>query len=189
MRRWLSLLAAALIAGAVSLGTAGPALAHNVLVSSDPADGSSVDAGPQQIVLTFDQPVQGGEDINTVTLIGPDGSHWEAAGAPTIKDNVVTARVRPLGPAADYTVGYRILSADGHPVTGSVTFTLTTAGTGTPAPESEIRATGSATGSASNSPDGGGGMPIWPWIVAAVVLLGGGVFLALRGGGKEDGRA
>ncbi|WP_199440636.1 copper resistance CopC family protein [Umezawaea beigongshangensis] len=191
MRRWPSLLASAVIAGAMALGTAGPALAHNVLIGSDPANGSSVDAGPRQLTLTFDQPVQGGEDINTVTVIGPDGSHWEAASAPTIKDNVVTAQVRPLGPAAEYTVGYRILSADGHPVTGSVKFTLTTAGTGTPAPESEIRATGSAaSGSASNSPDGGSGMPIWPWIVAAVVLLGGGVFLALRGGGgKEDGRA
>jgi hypothetical protein len=31
-------------------------------------------------------------------------------------------------------------------------------------------------------------VPIWVWILGAVVLLGGGVFLALRGGVKEDQR-
>lgn len=60
MRRGFSLILAGVIAGAMTLGLAGPALAHNVLVSSDPLAGSSIDAGPAVISLTFDQPVNGG---------------------------------------------------------------------------------------------------------------------------------
>lgn len=182
MTRVVSALLVGLFAGAVILGMAAPALAHNVLISSDPKDGAALDAGPQTITLTFDQPVNGGEKLNTITVTGPDESRWEAAGEPTIKNNSVTAQVRPLGPVAEYTVSYRILSADGHPVRGSLKFSLTTAGTGTPAPAVEAESTEtSATGSV-------GEMLIWPWILGAVVLLGGGVFLALRGGAKEDDR-
>ncbi|XVS64528.1 copper resistance CopC family protein [Actinosynnema sp. CA-299493] len=179
MRRVVSLLLTGLVAGAVALGTAAPAFAHNVLVSSDPKDGSQLAAGPATITLTFDQPVQAGEKFNTVTVTGPEGTRWEADGEPTVKDTSVVFPVRPLGPAAEYTVGYRILSADGHPVTGSLKFTLTTAGDGTPAP-----AASNAEGSGSTS-SGGGGVPIWVWIVGAAVLLGGGAFLALRGGAGD----
>ncbi|PRY45934.1 hypothetical protein CLV43_101197 [Umezawaea tangerina] len=171
------------------LGVAGPALAHNVLVSSNPLAGSSVETGPATITLTFDQPVNGGPGLNAVSVVSPDGGHWEGVGEPTVRDNVVTAQLRPLGPAGEYTVSYRILSADGHPVTESLKFTLTKAGSGTPAPASEIAAANpAATSTAGGTADGGGGVPIWVWILGAVVLLGGGVFLALRGGVKEDSR-
>src|SRR5437588_9533645 len=53
----------------------GIALAHNALVGSDPPDGSTLDAGPSRIVLHFDLPVR--EGFNTVTVIGPDGGHYE----------------------------------------------------------------------------------------------------------------
>ncbi|KOX35235.1 copper resistance protein CopC [Saccharothrix sp. NRRL B-16348] len=177
MRRVVSLLLTGLVAGAVVLGTAAPAFAHNVLVSSDPKDGSRLEAGPAAITLTFDQAVQAGEKFNTITVTGPEGTRWEAAGEPTVKNNSVVFPVRPLGPAAEYTVGYRILSADGHPVTGSLKFTLTKAGSGTPAPAAE-----SAAQDPASTSSGAGGVPIWVWIVGAAVLLAGGAFLALRGG-------
>lgn len=179
MRRVVSLLLTSLVAGVVVLGTAGTASAHNTLISSDPRDGAQLEAGPAAITLTFDQPVQAGEKFNTLTVTGPEGTRWEADGEPTVEDNSVVFAVRPLGPAAEYTVGYRVLSADGHPVTGSLKFTLTKAGSGAPA------ATAAATPD-SSTPGGSGGVPIWVWIAAAVVLLGGGVFLALRGGAKES---
>ncbi|MFI9008691.1 copper resistance protein CopC [Actinosynnema sp. NPDC053489] len=181
MRRVVSLLLTGLVAGAVALGTAAPALAHNVLVGSDPKDGARLDAGPAAITLTFDQPVQAGEKFNTVTVTGPEGTRWEADGEPTVRNSSVTFPVRPLGPAAEYVVGYRVLSADGHPVTGSLRFTLTKAGDGTPAPAAAAEQDQEGTSS--------GGVPIWVWIVGAAVLLGGGAFLALRvGGGESSGR-
>src|SRR5690348_14356448 len=112
------------------LGAATPASAHNVLISTNPAKDASLETGPSTITLTFDAPVQGG-DINQVAVTGPNGTQW-AEGGVEINSNVISAPVRPLGPAGVYTVGYRILSADGHPVEGQYTFTLTKAGTGTP---------------------------------------------------------
>ncbi|WNV91950.1 copper resistance protein CopC [Umezawaea sp. Da 62-37] len=170
------------------LGVAGPALAHNVLVSSDPLAGSSVETGPSSVTLTFDQPVNGGPGLNAISVVSPDGGHWEGVGEPTVRDNTVTAQLRPLGPAGEYTISYRILSADGHPVTESLKFTLTKAGSGTPAPASEIAKADPAGTAAGSTGENSGGVPIWVWILGAVVLLGGGVFLALRGGVKEDSK-
>lgn len=176
MKRVLSLL----IAGAAMLAMAAPAAAHNTLVSSDPKDKSSVEAGPSTVTLTFDQPVQPGEKLNSVAVTDASGGHYEAPSSAVVSGNTVTAQVNALGAAGEYTVGYRILSADGHPVTGSVKFTLTKAGAGTP-----TQPPASDSAAPLTPADQDGGMPIWPWIVGAVVLLGGGVFVALRGGGAS----
>jgi methionine-rich copper-binding protein CopC len=160
------------------LGTATPALAHNVLISSDPANGSSVAAGPQKISLTFDQYVQGA-DVNQIAVTGPGGGQW-AEGPISVVNNVISAPLRPLGPAGKYTVGYRVLSADGHPVTGELTFTLTAAGTGTPATVDAAKSPGSSSAAAPQS--GSTGVPIWVWIAGAVVLLAIGLTVALRSG-------
>lgn len=169
-------LIACLIAGAAVLVTAAPAAAHNALISSDPKDKTSLEAGPSSVTLTFDQEVQGGQGINTISVVDANGGHYEVAGDPTIKDNAVSAQVNALGKAGQYKIGYRILSADGHPVSGELTFTLTKDGTGTPTTPANPDTASSGDGSSD-------GLPIWVWIVGAVVLLGGGVFVALRGGG------
>ncbi|MEU4801444.1 copper resistance CopC family protein [Actinosynnema sp. NPDC023587] len=183
MRRALLLTLVALLAGGLALLGSGTALAHNVLISSDPKDGQSLEAGPAEITLVFDQPVQGGDKFNTITVKGPEDSRWEDGGEPVIRNNSVVFKVRPLGPAAEYQVGYRILSADGHPVSGNLKFTTTKAGPGTP-----NAATETAESSARSSEEDGG-VPIWVWIVGAVVLLGGGVFFALRGGSGGPGES
>ncbi|GAB2827980.1 copper resistance CopC family protein [Lentzea nigeriaca] len=168
-------LIACLIAGAAVLVTAAPAAAHNALISSDPKDKTSLEVGPSTVTLTFDQDVQGGQGINTISVVDANGGHYEIAGDPTIKDNAVSTQVAALGKAGQYKIGYRILSADGHPVSGELTFTLTKDGTGTPRQV--------ATDNPADKPNDG--LPIWVWIAGAVVLLGGGVFFALRGGGTK----
>lgn len=178
MRR---ILATLLLIGTAVLATATPALAHNVLVSSDPTEGAQLDVGPQQITLTFDQYVQAG-DSNQLAVTGPDGGRW-TDGAIDVKGSVVTAPVRPLGPAGQYTVGYRILSADGHPVSGEIRFSVATAGNGTPAPATEGQ---DGADSASGESGSDGGVPIWVWIAGAVVLLGVGLTVALRAGREGD---
>ena len=171
MRR---LLLPVVLAGLAVFGFATPALAHNVLVGSDPAAGSSVASGPSQVTLTFDAPVQFG--ANYLTVIGPDGNHWENSDNATVNGDSVATSVAPLGPAGVYKIGYRIISADGHPVSGEVTFTLAKAGTGTPPARSSGGGAGTATALGSSS----GGVPVWAWVLGAVVLLGLGLFLGLR---------
>ena len=167
IRRWLAITATA---GLVLLGSAGPAVAHDSLVSSDPKDGAQLATGPSRITLTFDLPVNAG--FNTITVTGPDGQHWNTGDVAT-SGNSASTEVLPLGPAGEYVTGYRVVSADGHPVTGTLRFELTRPGTGTPAPPTSA-SPGSAAGQGSS------GTPIWPWIVAAIALLAAGVFFALR---------
>ncbi|MEV4311453.1 copper resistance CopC family protein [Actinocrispum sp. NPDC049592] len=174
--------AVAVLAGLAFAGSATPALAHNSLVDSNPKDAATLDAGPQTVQLTFDQPVQDGEGANTLAVLGPQGDHWES-GPPQVSGNVVTAPVRPLGPAGTYQVNYRILSADGHPVSAGLKFTLSKAGNGTPTPPDELAKFSSAP---AQSSDSGGGIPTWVWIVGAVLLLGVGIVFAMRMGGKEE---
>jgi methionine-rich copper-binding protein CopC len=174
------LLACLLLAVGGMIGLAGPAFAHNVLVGSDPKDGTQMAAGPSTVSLTFDLPIQLG-DFDVVTVTGPNNTRWEA-GKATVDSNVISAPVRPLGAAGQYTIGYRILSADGHPVSGAVKFILTKAGTGTPA-------TPTADPQAASNGSGDGSLPVWPWIVGGVVLLGLGVFIALRMGRQPEDNA
>jgi hypothetical protein len=154
------------------LGMATPAFAHNTLVASNPADQATVQASPSTVELTFDQPVQKGDGLNTVSVAGPGRTAWKT-GPVDVASNIVSAPLDELGPAGGYTVTYRIVSADGHPVSGEVTFTLAKAGNGT----------ATAATAVAESPDGGG-LPIWVWIVGAVVVLGAGLTLAMRLGSK-----
>ncbi|MGB3443466.1 MAG: copper resistance CopC family protein [Actinophytocola sp.] len=175
MRKLAKAVSVLALAGLGLFALAAPASAHNSLTSSNPADDASLDAGPGEVVLTFDQPVQKSERLNSIAVTGPDGNQWQD-GPSAVDSNVVTVPVRELGPKGVYTIGYRIVSADGHPVSGELKFTLTTAGNGTPAP----------TQSAVDSDGGDEGLPVWVWLVGAVVLLGAGLFVALRiGGGKR----
>lgn len=166
MRR---LLLPLLLAGLVVFWLAGTASAHNVFIGSTPSNGSTVATGPRTVTLRFNQPVQQGP--NTVTVTGPDKKEWQANdGEATVDGNNVRNAVRPLGPAGRYTIGYHIISADGHPLTGSVEFTLDKAGHGTPNPDVSAKAASS----------GGGQVPVWVWIVGAALLLGIGFIVALR---------
>jgi methionine-rich copper-binding protein CopC len=171
---------AVLAAVALLLGAA-PALAHARLLNSDPADGASLDAGPQRVSLTFSDAMTG--EFDAITIVGPDEKQYQT-GDVSAEGNTVSIAVQPLGPAGLYDIGYRVVSADGHPVEGSLSFTLTTPGpaaaTTNTAPAQAPAAT-PAPAAAPAAPDNdSGGMPLWPWLVGAIVLIGAGVVVALR---------
>jgi len=179
-------LAITMLTGLVFAGSAAPVFAHNSLMDSFPRNGTSLAEGPKQIELMFDEPVQAGDGLTTLAVIGPRQDHWESCGV-TVRGSTVTVPVRPLGEAGDYTVGWRVLSADGHPVSGQFSFTLTTAGAGTPTPADELASCGGLTqAAAQQAPGDGGGIPAVVWIAGAAVLLGLGVVLALRMGRREE---
>jgi methionine-rich copper-binding protein CopC len=180
--RLLRTLAVGLLAGLTLLLGATPALAHARLQSSDPADGASLDTAPQRVTLTFNERMTPG--FNTLTVVGPDQKQYQS-GDVAVDDSSVSIAVQPLGPAGRYEIGYRVVSADGHPISGSVAFTLTTPGPGLAAAPSATAAAPTAQAApapaaAAPADSGEGGTPVWPWIVGAVVLVGGGVVAALR---------
>ncbi|MFI6696417.1 copper resistance protein CopC [Streptomyces sp. NPDC050433] len=98
-----------------------PAFAHTELVSSSPAEAASERRFPQSIKLTFSDEMT--SRYAKVALTAPDGEQG-ASGAPQVTGKTVTLPVKPGLPAGVYTVGYRVVSADGHPVAGSYRFTV-----------------------------------------------------------------
>lgn len=168
-----------LVCAVLALLGAGQASAHTRLLSSDPADGTSLGTGPSTVSLVFNENMQA--EFSTVTVVGPDRTEYQS-GAVTADQGTLRIGVAPLGAAGRYEIGYRVISEDGHPVTGSVAFTLTADGpaAAAPAPTSAPGAVAPAAAAEPAAPAEDGGTPVWPWIVGAVVLVGGGVVAALR---------
>lgn len=114
----------ALLALLVLLAGAPRAAAHNTLLGTDPADGSTVDTPPSHVTLTFDQPAQA---LGTeVVVLGPDGAVASTGSAELVDDTVAQALAGGLA-AGTYTVQWRVTSADGHPLSGELTFTAAAA--------------------------------------------------------------
>lgn len=167
IRAWLVAVVATLIA-AMALAGAAVASAHAVRIATDPTDNAALVAGPQRVSATFNEKLQ--PQFAAMTVVGPDGNLW-SDGDPQVEGAVISIGVRPLGPAGAYTVNYRVTSADGHPVSGSWSFRLTTASTGTPGPSA-----------ARQSDTSGGGIPVWPFLVAGALIIGGGIWWTARRG-------
>ena len=109
---------------ATAVAVAAPALAHAVLVSTDPADGSRLAAAPSQVTLKFSEnvSVKAGY-LKVVTSKGSQvdqGSPLHPAGDGTS----VAIRLRPSLPDGSYVASWRVISADSHPVGGSITFVV-----------------------------------------------------------------
>jgi len=92
------------------------ALAHASLLRSDPAAGSVVPRAPTQIVLHFDEPVQ---DAGTSVVSAAGAS--VLLGRARLEHGDSRALVVPLRSGlgdGDYTVRWRVVSSDGHIVSG-----------------------------------------------------------------------
>ena len=149
-----------------SLGGAGAASAHAARIASEPAENSALPQSPPRVSATFNEAMQ--SQFAAMTVVGPDDNLW-SEGEPEVKGAVISVAVSPLGPAGTYTVNYRATSADGHVVSGSWSFRLTVAETGTPGPPA-----------ADTSPEKNDAIPVWPFYLGAVLIVGVGALWAVR---------
>ena len=121
----LAVLALATSGGMMAAGAvAAPAAsAHAVLVSSTPVDGSRVNTEPAQVRLTFDEPVgliAADEQVISATGIRADTGRVRLAHGGT----TIVLPLRPHLPRGTYSATWRVVSADTHVVSGSITFGL-----------------------------------------------------------------
>jgi len=113
----LPLLLAVLLA--LIFGPVGTAFAHAQLLSTVPAENAVADTAPQAVELTFNEPVT----PLAVRLIEPDGGGLDLTGETT--GGGVTRVALPDGIAkGTHVLSWRVVSADGHPVAGSLVFSV-----------------------------------------------------------------
>jgi methionine-rich copper-binding protein CopC len=178
--RWTPLGALATLVGAVALALAAPlaASAHDTLSSSTPADGATVDS-LDAVTLTFsDVLLELGEDQQSTAIqVRQNGRYFETD-CPALSNRTVSVPVG-LGAAGEYEVVWQVVSADGHPVSGSYTFTYAPAsGTAEAAGAAQPACGQAATAAAGPSDDAVllgaavGVVAIAAVGVAIVVLLG-----------------
>ncbi|MEU2200675.1 copper resistance CopC family protein [Isoptericola sp. NPDC019482] len=207
-RRALAVLVPAVLALSTMLGVAvaQPASAHDRLLSSDPADGATVEEAPTELTLVFSADVLAAGAQVAVTT--PDGT--VPAEVAVDGDEAVAALPDDL-PGGDWDVAWRVVSSDGHPIEGELAFTVDAP---SPSPSvSPSTAESSPTTSATPTPSGdltasaghvhdGGGTPgadldadgeagwatawLFPVAVLAVVGVAAAVLLQRRRRAADD---
>lgn len=123
---WLLRIAALALALGVLLPAS--AAAHAVLLSSEPARGVTVPEQPRQVVLTFSEPVEAA--FGALRVVGADGARADdgRSGHPAGRKDELRVGLRPGLADGTYVATYRVISADSHPVSGGVVFSIGEAG-------------------------------------------------------------
>ncbi|MDP5226401.1 copper resistance protein CopC [Arthrobacter sp. YJM1] len=118
----LAAVVAVFSAALLVLGLAAPASAHDVLEGTTPKDGATAAAAPDKVTLTFsNNPIGIGSEV---LVKDPSGTNW-SNGPVDIVDNVVTQKLKDGAPAGKYTVQWRVVSSDSHPIEGTFSYTVT----------------------------------------------------------------
>ncbi|MFE4056873.1 copper resistance CopC/CopD family protein [Streptomyces sp. NPDC059096] len=119
------LLVTTVLLGTVLTVLSGTASAHAALTGSTPEDGAVVATAPQDITLTFSEQIAMGDD--SIRVLDPDNRRADTAKirdlgtGSTVKYGVALKAGLPDG---TYTVAWRAVSADSHPVSGAFTFSI-----------------------------------------------------------------
>ncbi|MFC8848032.1 MULTISPECIES: copper resistance protein CopC [unclassified Micromonospora] len=159
------------------LAPASPAAAHNSLLAATPAQDARLTAAPTAVTLRFLERLN--PEFTTIVL-SDAGRQKVPTGAPAVDGAAGTVTIdQPLANGT-YTVAYRVVSTDGHPVQGSYRFTVddpaapaaSTAAAGTAAPASPVSAAGAT--------DDGPSVALLAAGAAVVVAVAGAAVLLFR---------
>ncbi|MDQ0316294.1 copper resistance CopC family protein [Amorphus orientalis] len=110
----------AFAAAAMSVAVLSGASAHSKKETTTPPDGAVLEAAPQSIGMSFDKPMR----ITLIRLTGADGESHDLERT----DDMAPVREFEATPGdlapGTYTVDWRGLSDDGHPMEGSFSFEI-----------------------------------------------------------------
>lgn len=171
---------------------AAPAGAHAELESSDPRDGATLASAPAVITFVFGEEILAEGNAVTLTDVGADSRLQ--VGPVEVAGDTVSVTWPESSPAGEFRAAYRVVSADGHPINGTITFTVeaavvpvgATAGASTTPGASASASAGSsdsgdpvASASASPAPvpvedEADAGLLVWVLGIGLAVLVGAG---------------
>ena len=168
-----TLLAALLLSVGISLPAAPAAFAHDQLISSSPAPDERLDKTPAGIILNFSSPLLTlGHEVR---VVDDNARNWAAA-APALTRETLTQPLPEL-PDGGYQVSWRVVSADGHPISGSYGFRVGNAAAEPAATAGPVESPGASpsagveTGAAA-TPGAGPGVPGWLPVAGAAGAAG-----------------
>ena len=119
LTRCAGAVAGVLLAGGVAVGSALPAYAHTELANSIPAAGVTVATTPGSVQLNFTEPIDA--ELADVVVRAPDGRNL-AVGPARQSGPGLMQPITASPEAGQVQVAYRVVSLDGHPVSGTFTF-------------------------------------------------------------------
>ena len=169
---------------------AAPASAHTELVGGSPGPGEVLQTPVTQVELTFASDLL--EEGSQILVRDPKG--LERARATAVSGASASVAVKPLRAAGRYTVAYRAVAVDGHPITGSYRFTVSPAAASAAANLTDTGAgtvPGSGNANAADTSDAAGTTLTAPstptWVIG---VLGAGTLVALLwiGAGRRSVR-
>ena len=103
--------------------SATPASAHAQLVSANPKAKSVLYVLPTQVKLMFDDDLIDVAGGNQIQVTDPKGKRIDVAESHLL-GNQLNIDLKKSSVLGRYTVTYRVLSADGHPISASYFFNL-----------------------------------------------------------------
>lgn len=106
---------------AVGLLAAQPAVAHAVVVTSEPIAGAALAAAPARVTIRFNSRLDHGR--SRLLLIGADGAQQTLAIRPDGEPTVLEAPVAGLAPGP-WRLRWQVLAVDGHITRGDIPFSL-----------------------------------------------------------------
>ncbi len=95
------------------------ALAHASLLAAEPPDGATLQRGPDRIILHYSEPVS----PLILRLIGPSGATTDLEHV-EVRHQAVEITPPENLPNGTYALSWRVVSADGHPISGSLVFSI-----------------------------------------------------------------
>ncbi|MCX6433741.1 MAG: copper resistance protein CopC [Actinobacteria bacterium] len=178
-RRLVATAIAACATALLTLGSATPATAHNSQIGSSPDAGAILDAAPAKVSVRFDAALM---DIGEALVVRAADGTIVSTGIPTIKGNAIRTDMRTDVPAGEYTVAYRIVSKDGHPVTATFAYTLTSGSVTASAATAPTPQSSPAPAAASEDPPTtqGDGPGVVIYVLISAALAGTAIALVAR---------
>lgn len=111
------------------------AQAHEELVGATPAAGSSLSSLPNKVRLVFSDKLQSfdGRAVNVIVVEDPNGEQIDV-GDSVVSGATLSVNIRDQSGSGKFHVSYRVVSGDGHPVSGDYYFTVTGQPSAVPSP-------------------------------------------------------
>lgn len=121
LRTFARIVGATLLAAVLLVGVPQAASAHDQIIGQFPNEGEVVEVSPDAITFEFTDDLM---DITQLAMVvDADGTDW-VSGPLQVDRRTATQPLLPELPEGSYQVRWRVVSSDGHPISGIFEFAI-----------------------------------------------------------------